>query len=247
MIKLLVSDKIFHQMKFHAKQFKQCYLNQYMAAELIVYLIRNFWIHSSIIYSDQRTLILISHLQLHLIHQRLAKCRPIDAMTENGVDEIVKQNFWLGGFFSPEAFITAFRQYVAHVNMLPLDQLQLVVQIGDSVPSTNAFVFSGLTLEGAIWKNNSLQLANDDADWCSLPLTAIRWELPNRSLLSNEGNAQKQLKNTNIVSLPVYLNNDRKVLLVSVTLESSPSYVYSEAIWSQRCVALSAWNQSFTY
>lgn len=41
--------------------------------------------------------------------------------------------YWLGGFFSPDAFITATRQHVASALSCSLEELQLTLVVGDKI------------------------------------------------------------------------------------------------------------------
>lgn len=61
------------------------------------------------------------------------------------------EHVWLGGLFSPEAFVATTRQAVAQRNMWPLEQLLLMIYIGrsDELQTSNTFIFDGLRLNGA--------------------------------------------------------------------------------------------------
>ncbi|XP_064603299.1 cytoplasmic dynein 1 heavy chain 1-like isoform X2 [Liolophura sinensis] len=123
----------------------------------------------------------------------------VAATTSGGVKELKNINVWLGGLFIPEAYITATRQYVAQANSWSLEELYLDVIISDSGQKADAcsFTVSGLRLQGAVCKNNKLQLAT--AISTHLPATMLKW------IKIEPGKDLKQGK----VTLPVYLNATR--------------------------------------
>ena len=58
-----------------------------------------------------------------------------------------KEKLWLGGFFTPEAYLTAIRQCVAQSNNWSLEELVLSVEFHDSTNtelSTHGFGITGL-------------------------------------------------------------------------------------------------------
>ena len=60
-----------------------------------------------------------------------------------------KEKLWLGGFFTPEAYLTAIRQCVAQSNNWSLEELVLSVEFHDSTNvelSTHGFGITGLTI-----------------------------------------------------------------------------------------------------
>ena len=59
-----------------------------------------------------------------------------------------RETFWLGGTFSPEAYITATRQQVAQANTWSLEQLSLHIHIGRT-DNTDVFRISGVDIRGA--------------------------------------------------------------------------------------------------
>ena len=84
---------------------------------------------------------------------------------------------WLGGLFIPEAYVTATRQFVAQANNWSLEELHLDVQVHDNAKTATlddcSFGVSGLKLQGAICKNNTLELSSTIST--ELPLTSLRW------------------------------------------------------------------------
>ncbi|KAJ5078911.1 intein-containing cytoplasmic dynein 1 heavy chain 1 precursor [Anaeramoeba ignava] len=143
---------------------------------------------------------------------------------------------WLGGLFSPEAFITATRQSAAQSNMWSLETLKLEIEIGKFTQSkfkNTSFFVDDFTLEGAIWKNNCLAISSDISN--PLPRVQLRW-VPNQE---NELNVKSKV-GSDLINLPVYLNNTRKELLFSLDL-TTPKDVPIQT-WYQRGTALIVWS-----
>ncbi|KAI5123747.1 hypothetical protein M0805_000339 [Coniferiporia weirii] len=112
---------------------------------------------------------------------------------------------WLGGMFFPEAYITATRQAVAHRKRWSLETLDLRLDI-ERVNDPGAFIVDGLVLEGASWSSDKLIL--NDGESVRLNPSQIRWV---------QVDAGEQ-SSSDMVSLPVYLNNDRSDVLFTVKL-----------------------------
>ncbi|VDL72361.1 unnamed protein product [Nippostrongylus brasiliensis] len=122
-------------------------------------------------------------------------------------DNLKREEVWLGGTFSPEAYVTATRQQVAQANTWSLEQLHLHVMIGrtdrlDVVRLTGSpqqFIFShlGMELRGAeTTGGNALKLSDEE---------------------SPEG-----------VRLPLYLYGDRRQLVTSLAFAVSPATAFYE-------------------
>ena len=62
---------------------------------------------------------------------------------ESGGSIMGLKNVWLGGLFSPEAYITATRQDVAQRNRWSLEELRLEVAV-DVLAKENEFVLTGM-------------------------------------------------------------------------------------------------------
>ncbi|CAH1756141.1 13650_t:CDS:10 [Entrophospora sp. SA101] len=129
---------------------------------------------------------------------------------------------WLGGLFMPEAYITATRQAVAQKHRWSLEELKLEVDLNTS-GSPNSFAVSGMKLAGAQYKNQQVQLITNPMT--KLELSQIRWILKTEATEATE----------NIVSLPVYLNEDRSDLLFVVDANVKPS---DKQMIAQRGVAI---------
>ncbi|XP_078590507.1 cytoplasmic dynein 1 heavy chain 1-like isoform X1 [Branchiostoma floridae x Branchiostoma japonicum] len=145
--------------------------------------------------------------QLHKISQ---------ATAQGGAKELKNQQIWLGGLFVPEAFITATRQYVSQANSWSLEELAMEVHISDGsgkdIPRDGGtFMVTGLKLQGAVCKQNTLQLSKTIST--ELPITCLRW-------IRAQGDVQKS---PSMVTLPVYLNQTRADLLFTVDLQTAGS------------------------
>ncbi|CAG8454634.1 4044_t:CDS:10, partial [Ambispora gerdemannii] len=158
----------------------------------------------------------------HWIADFKSRLQQLDSITnETNFQDL---QVWLGGLFMPEAYITATRQAVAQRNVWSLEDLRLEVDINKS-GDDDAFVVSGLKLEGARWENDQLQLTS--APSTKLELTQIRWVL-------KQGVAA--VKSDDVV-LPVYLNSDRSELLFVISVNSQATKYKI----SQRAVAVIIW------
>jgi len=148
---------------------------------------------------------------------------------------------WLGGLFSPEAFVTATRQTVAEDNQWSLQELKMIVSIGGGGDLDGAtFVITGLCLEGAIWNNTTSALGLSNEIRQALPPTRFTWT---HSPLDQQVDGKTPLPEGHL-ELPVYLNAGRSELLFNVELKA-PSEV-PLSVWDRRSTAVVAWEQSAT-
>lgn len=148
---------------------------------------------------------------------RLAQLERISTGNQNS-------GVWLGGFFQPEAYVTATRQAVAHAKGWSLEQLVLGLDVEDvtaegfKVDGESSHLLglcekcqadvSGLKVEGATWKTGRLEL--NDGQYEPLKTCQLVWRK------SEPGGEEKKASTVNI---PVYLNPDRADVLFSVDLE----------------------------
>ncbi|CAM9106263.1 unnamed protein product [Ectocarpus fasciculatus] len=149
--------------------------------------------------------------------------------------------YWLGGLFSPDAFVTASRQHVAGALSCSLDELALSLVVGPHEEtstdegSSMAFPIIGLVLEGAGWSETAKTLAFSKDHRKALALCHLCWtRRPDGATESPGGDGSLPG-----VSVPVYLHARRSDLIVTVELpvpEDVPPLV-----WRQRGVALLAW------
>ncbi|KAI9105868.1 dynein heavy chain [Phlyctochytrium arcticum] len=138
---------------------------------------------------------------------------------------------WIGGFFTPEAFVTATRQCIAHTMKISLEELQLEVSVGDFSSSHTAagnhsgFALQGMRLEGAEWTSEGLS-SNSELKTTSISMV-LRWT-PKRE---NEDTGCE-------IVLPIYLNEDRQDVLFTAQLKVE--HAEDVNIMLQRCVAIIA-------
>jgi dynein heavy chain 1 len=141
------------------------------------------------------------------------------------------KKLWLGGFFFPEALITATRQKVAENHKWSLEELDLVVKIGkDSIEDDQSFMLEGLTLEGYEWSTKNNDVLASDVLSAKLPTTTIKWV--------HVDHKDDMPDSDKVTQLPVYLNNERLNLLFSVKIvsEQPRTDLY------QRGIALVSWS-----
>jgi dynein heavy chain 1, cytosolic len=135
---------------------------------------------------------------------------------------------WLGGLFSPEAFVTAARQHVAAALQCSLDQLQLVADVRPpSVDQIGCFAVRGLQIEGAQWGRNGF--APSTAIRNSLDAVYLRW-VPSTEIEKDESQRR----------LPVYSSARRSRLMFSVSVLADEMQ-FPSSKWIQRSVALTLW------
>ena len=140
------------------------------------------------------------------------------------------RNLWIGGFFFPEALITATRQSVAENHGWSLEELDLVVQIGVSqLQDDQSFIIEGLNLEGYSWSKENKDLIASASLIEKLPHIILRW-----TRISETDSKDLQAS----TQIPVYLNSERLNLLFSVKVisQQSRSDLYL------RGIALVAWS-----
>jgi dynein heavy chain 1 len=149
---------------------------------------------------------------------------------------------WLGGLFSPEAFMTATRQTVAEENQWSLQELKMVVKIGGAGAadelSPATFVITGLCLEGAVWVGESQALGLSNEIRQALPPTHFTWTHAPVDQVAAAGSAAEK----GMLPLPVYLNAGRSDLLFNVELKAPDEVPLS--VWDRRSTAVVAWEQS---
>jgi len=150
-----------------------------------------------------------------------------------GLSSLQQHKLWYGGLFFPEAFLTASRQAVAQAKQVSLEELNLVVTIGSSPATDDAFEVSGMYLEGAAWDASAKQLSVTDELTVALPNTVFRW------LHVDSAEYKKTLQ---FLSVPVYLNTSRSILVTSFGLQS-PKEIPNE-VWVQRSVCVTIWTSA---
>lgn len=172
--------------------------------------------------------------------RRLSQLDGITAVQQN----LSNVEVWLGGLFFPEAYITATRQAVAHRKRWSLETLHLRLDIGQmNDPSAfivdgtllffltlhrNQTMFIGLVLEGAAWDAETEKLVLNDGQAVRLNASQIRWV---------QDDSDSDERPADLVTLPVYLNNDRSDVMFTVDL---PFDGHSASLVAMRAVCLTA-------
>jgi len=148
-------------------------------------------------------------------------------------------SIWLGGFFTPEAFVAATRQAVAQAHSWSLEALYLRVTVNDTTPAVDSFTFEGMTLYGASWKDGALAIGSDMS--CALPAVRFTW-----LLRANKTEAQieeAERKNGEFfVTVPVYVDASRQNFLFTVRLRRPVDIL--PTVWSQRGTCLTVWTSA---
>lgn len=156
------------------------------------------------------------------------RVRQLDQLARIAPDALLQtqSGIWLGGLFSPEAFVTAARQSVAAALTCSLDELELIAEI-QPTGQIGSFGVSGLQLEGASW--TSSDILPSDIIRNNLSLLHLRWS--RASELANQ---------TGYRRLPVYSSTKRDHLLFSVSVQVD-SAKFPTTQWIQRSIALVLW------
>ncbi|KAL0479893.1 hypothetical protein AKO1_007402 [Acrasis kona] len=140
------------------------------------------------------------------------------SVTKN--EKFTTDSIWLGGLFSPEAFLTAMREYVAQVQHLPLETLELQVCTEDDYD----FVVSGLQMESGEYVEHKV-----------VPTQALSTPLTNLKLKW----AQAQEQQSPMLKVPFYLNSNRTTMLCTLPLQHEAQ---DANLLRQRGLAIIAWN-----
>ncbi|RHY29832.1 hypothetical protein DYB32_004823 [Aphanomyces invadans] len=157
--------------------------------------------------------------------KRLAQLRQLTSLP---LQDVLSHGVWVGGFFSPEAFLTATRQVVSREMQCSLDELELVASITKT--HGGSFAVSGFHLEGMAWTNATDGFATTDALESPLPALYLCWRHSKDTATSPSSR-----------KLPVYLNAQRLVILFEVSVDIPPSDTTPPHVWSERAVAFTAW------
>lgn len=159
----------------------------------------------------------VSHWSTDLAHRMKQLQEVSHCVAQYGAGELKNLTVWLGGLFNPEAYITATRQCVAQANSWSLEELTLRVSVADDEGATEqgGFNIKGLKLQGGECRQNVLYLSTLIMN--ELPLTTLWW-------MRTEDNIRHNAPpNTTPITLPVYLDATRAVMLFTVDLNAAPS------------------------
>ena len=123
---------------------------------------------------------------------------------------------WLGGLFTPEAYLTATRQCAAQTLQVSLEELVMHVQMIDQSSEIdsnkeNLFVIIGLKLQGALCRKNALFYSSSILD--EIPFLTIEWKMPIDSTSTQKTNEKE-------VTLPIYGNGLRTELLCTINVKA---------------------------
>ncbi|MFH4973695.1 hypothetical protein AB6A40_000404 [Gnathostoma spinigerum] len=137
-------------------------------------------------------------------------------------NSLKKEPIWLGGMFSPEAYITATRQLVAQSNQWSLEELNMLIEVGLEEDKPDTFRIEGLRLLGAECKEKNTIRVVDEVS-TEMNNVGISWA--------------REPSSSSAINLPVYLYRDRKNLLF--TLDFNPANV-EKNVFYERSVAVTS-------
>lgn len=160
----------------------------------------------------------VSHWATDLAHRMKQLQEVSQCVAQYGAAELKNLTVWLGGLFNPEAYITATRQCVAQANSWSLEELKLRVSVSDDERSSEqgGFNIKGLKLQGGECRKNILHLSSLIMN--ELPLTTLWWV---RAEDSGSTAASSIPTDSSLISLPVYLDATRTVMLFTVDLNAA--------------------------
>jgi len=159
------------------------------------------------------------------------RIRGINAIAETNVKSIGSKALWLGGLLAPEAFFAASRQEVARAHQCPLDSLFLKVTISNSASALqDDFIFQGLTLHGAGCTSSTLTVTEKVRE--KLPYAHFQWCRRDKEEKDDDGPP--------LATLPVYLDESRKVFLFSIKLPFESQF--DPDVFSQRGACITVWS-----
>eukprot|EP00731_Ephydatia_muelleri_P024350 Em0016g621a len=164
--------------------------------------------------------------------ERVKQLQLFSKQVESHGSKVLKSlQVWLGGLFTPEAYITATRQYVAQANNWSLEELFLDASVDvKGALDDCSFGVSGLKLQGAQCVNNTLTLAT--VILTDIPLTGLKW--------IRIDPAEMYKLSMSKVTIPVYLNHTRAELLFTLDFKAEGVSPSGDHAYYERGVALLA-------
>lgn len=136
-------------------------------------------------------------------------------------------SFWLGGMFSPEAFVTATRQLASQANNWSLEELELTLEVGqEGCEGVADTIVRSVIVECAQWSEKE-GLALSSTLRSRLPPSRLRW--------GRRASLEAKPEDGRRVTFPVYLNESRADLVAEVWVRVPVGE--SPAVWAQRGVA----------
>ena len=162
---------------------------------------------------------------------------------------------WLGGLFQPGAFLTATRQRTARALSLSLENLTLAIVVGDdegrrggaagspAAASGCQVLVERCMLHAARWDSEKGCLAAGGSEAAALPPLALSWCQHNAA---SQGELDVD-QGAAMVSLPMYLNSERSIVLCSVELQGQAQEVHQAGLvgtpWHELGAAISLWSE----
>jgi dynein heavy chain 1, cytosolic len=130
---------------------------------------------------------------------------------------------WLGGLFTPEAYITATRQYVAQINSWSLEELSLEMAVFSDISkaakfaesNSSSFQLVGLKLQGAEFLDQKIKLSTNIIN--DFAVVHISWNKTDERIQSSSVDSHKQ------INLPIYLNATRADILFTINMKTDQS------------------------
>jgi len=126
-------------------------------------------------------------------------------LEDNSIDQELK--LWLGGLFNPEAFITATRQAAARANKWSLEDLVLIISTGEGDGKLNNFSVDKIAVHSADLKAPNCIVETEEMQ---IQLSSIEFKWIKK---------ESRVKEDNMISIPVYLNNARDIVLFAVDVK----------------------------
>ncbi|GMH89230.1 hypothetical protein TrVE_jg3152 [Triparma verrucosa] len=152
--------------------------------------------------------------------KRIEQVKEFIATGGQGLDKV---SFWVGGLFNAGSFITATRQFVARAENSSIDELELVLSVGDG---GGGFSIEGLGMEGGLLEEGGSTIQLSDSLVDKLGICKFQWV--------KRGETEAGGKGT--ITLPVYLHiGDRQKIVVSVSFAEGGK---KTDFWLQRGLAL---------
>jgi len=134
--------------------------------------------------------------------------------TEKGLPWLKEYTVWLGGLSTPEAYLTATRQFVSKTKSWSLEELVSLVSVYEEKKDFElddcSFCMTGLKMMGAKYQSNSVQLSSDLKN--DLNYVVIKW---------SKSENKNQLKTNDQIDLPVYLYSSRNDLLFTLSMQTN--------------------------
>ena len=192
-------------------------------------------IHTSQVPKDWKKYTILSNIDVtNWVTDFNARLSQLNELKES--ENWQQYGFSLGHFFYPEAFFTASRQLVSQRLNTALDELELRVgfltpeEEDDEMVDENSFLVTKMYIEGVNWNREGVSLSDSIVN--ELNNVKFTWKK------IDPANAEKTEKSELFV--PIYLNNSRSNLLMSIKLDvGNCEYTHNQLY--QRGIAFVLW------